>query len=382
MEEEIKKELENQTELNLAETINLDQPVKDVKRIVISPKIKTGPRKPSFLEFLSRLSPGKSLRTALDDIMMANCGALIVIDCPNLRNCFEGGFKVNCRFSPQKVAELAKMDGAIILSSDLRKILFANTLLTPDTRIPSNETGTRHMAAERTSCQLETPVIAVSERRGKISFFYEHKKYVLQDSEVLLSRATENLNILEKQREIFNDLLTNLNVLEITNLVSVGDVCSILQRTEMIIRVMTNLKRYIIELGNEGVIIQMRIRELFKGIDSLIEIVLKDYLYKPHQMKKILSSINFDGLLDSGTLARILFKQSSDEMVYPKGYRLLEKTNLTEREITSLIASFNNLGGILEATDEDLNKILKQKTPSFKKEFDNLKEQIMLGKKI
>jgi diadenylate cyclase len=307
---------------------------------------------------------------------------LILVNCLSLRNVCEGGFKVNCWFTPQKLAELAKMDGAIILSSDLKKILLANTVLVPDISIQSNETGTRHKAAERVSKQLNTPVITVSERRGKITLFYDNQKYVLQDSEILLRRATENLHILEKQREICNELITNLNILETTSLVSVGDVCSILQRMEIIIRVMHNLKRYIIELGKEGAIIQMRVTELFKGIEELGYLILMDYTSKPENTKKLISRINFDGLLDQEALSRILFESAQDRQIYPKGYRMLRKLNLTEGEIETMISYFKNFGNLLNATDQDLEKVLKHKTASFKKEFENLKEQILVGKKI
>jgi len=350
--------------------------------IIVSPPKEEPIKKVSFLEFLSKLSPGKVIRNALEDIQQGKTGALIVVNCPELRNICEGGFKVNCKFTSQRVSELAKMDGAIVLSSDLKKILFANMLLIPDSKINTNETGTRHKAAERASKQFNTPIITVSERRSKISLFYDNRKYVLQNSEALLSRATENLNILEKQREMCNELLTNLNILEITNLVSVGDVCSILQRMEIITRVMNTLKRYIIELGKEGIIIQMRVRELFKGVEELTDSILKDYTMKPEHTQRLISSINFDGLLDAGVLARIIFEASNDKQIFPTGYRVLSKLNLTEGELDRMIEYFKNLGNLLNANEEDIRQVLGNKTDSFQREWENLKEQIMVGKKI
>lgn len=351
--------------------------------LIISPiEGAEGQRKLSFLEVLEKLSPGRNLRAALDDIMHARTGALIVFDCPELKNFMEGGFRVNCKFTPQKLVELSKMDGATIISSDMKKILFSNTLLVPDVSIPTNETGTKHKAAERTSKQLGIPVIAVSERRGKITLFYDNKRYILQDAEALLRRATENLNILEKQREICNDLITNLNILEATNLVSVGDACTILQRIEMINRIMNTLKRHIIELGKEGAIIQMRVRELHKGVEELESSILRDYSNKPSSSKRIISNINFDGLLDINILSQVLFESSVDKPIFPKGYRILRKLNLTERETDSLINYFENLGQILNSSIEELRKVLRSKTENFKKELEHIKEQIMLGKKI
>lgn len=349
---------------------------------IIVPFTEEVKKKPTFMEVLGKLAPGKNLRTALDDILEGKTGALIVVDCPELRNLLDGGFRINSSFTSQKLAELAKMDGAIILSDDLKRVLLANVLLVPDAKILTNETGTRHKAAERTAKQTGTIVIAVSERRNKISLFYEDKKYILEDSENLLRRATETLNILEKQREIFDDILKNLNVLEVTKLVSVGDVCSVLQRIEVIIKMMETMKRYLIELGNQGVIIRMRLMEIFKGIESLEDHLLRDYSNKPQNVKKIFDEITFEGVIDTESLSRMIFETSPDTTIIPRGYRLLEKLNLTEREIKTLIETFENLSGILDADQEEIGKILKGKSESFKKELDNLKEQILMGKKI
>jgi len=123
-----------------------------------------------LLGVLRIIAPGVPLRIALDDLAKAKLGALIVIgDTPEFVNLTNGGFKVNCDFSPQKLVELCKMDGAVILDSELKKILLANTLLVPDHTIPSNETGTRHKTAERIAKQTKQLEIAVSERKSNIT---------------------------------------------------------------------------------------------------------------------------------------------------------------------------------------------------------------------
>jgi len=351
--------------------------------LVISPIVnETKQNKLTFLEVLGKLSPGKSLRTGLDDILNGRTGALIVVECDEAKNIFEGGFKVNCKFTSQRLAELAKMDGAIILSRDMKKILFANTLLVPKNDIPSEETGTRHKAAERTAKQTGAIVIAVSERRRKITLYYDNKRYVLQNSEDILRRATETLQILEKQKEILDENGKNFNILEITNLVSYGDVCLVLQRIEMIIKMTNNIKRYLIELGNEGTMIKMRINELTKGIIEQRDLIIKDYASKPLYVTKFLENLNSDSLLDLASLSRMIFEESPDKAVFSRGHRLLSKLNLMEKEIKSIVSSFENLPNILNANEEDLRKILKNKTNTFRDQLVNLKEQIMIGKKI
>ncbi len=334
------------------------------------------------LDILKKLSPGTGLRAGLDDIVNGRMGALIVVINPSLFDIFEGGFKVNCKFTSKRLAELAKLDGAIILSEDFKKILYVNALIVPDRTFDTSETGTRHQAAERVAKQTGCLAIAVSERRGKISVYYGNSRYVLQNTEELLRKTTETLQILEKQREVFNELLINLNILEITSLVSVGDICSILQRLEIIKKMSNIINEYILELGREGIIVRMRMKELMKGIEKQQEFVVRDYIQKTNRMKHFSDNLSFDSLLDAENIAKILFEESLETKVMPKGYRILSKTCLNSNEIKDLISKFKNLEEIFNIKEENLNLILKDKVVLFKKEIDTLKEQILMGKKI
>ena len=53
----------------------------------------------------------------------------------------EGGFAIDYELTPTALYELAKMDGAIILSSDAGRIIRANAHLHPRAAKPSTETG-------------------------------------------------------------------------------------------------------------------------------------------------------------------------------------------------------------------------------------------------
>ncbi len=346
---------------------------------------KSEERELELVDVLKIFAPGTSVRLALDDILRAGLGALIVIDKSNLSDIIEGGFKINCRFSPQKLVELAKMDGAIILSNDMKKIIYANVHLVPDIGIPTKETGTRHKAAERTAKQIGTIVIAVSERKNKITLYCRNIKYELGESSEILRRAAETLQVLEKQKEIFNELLSSLNILEVNNLVTTSDVCSVLQRAEMINQISAMVKRYLVELGKEGIVVSMRLKELTRNLNKEKELILKDYFgSKSSRADNILKNMNFDFLLETQNISRMLFDELHDRNISPRGIRLLSKTNLLEKDIKSLINTFKNLDAILNADDESLLKIFKKKeyVESFKKEIGNLKEKIMIGKKI
>lgn len=334
------------------------------------------------IDILKKLSSGTGLREALDDIVDGNNGALIVISNPNLGNVFEGGFKINAKFTSKRLVELAKMDGAIILSEDFKKILYANTLLTPSTSFSTIETGTRHQAAERAAKQIKGLVIVVSERRGQITIYYKNSRYVVQNTEELLRRATETLQILEKQRESLDELIINMNLLEINNLVSITDVCRILERISMIKKMRNIMNEYIVELGNEGIIVRMRMRELTSGIEKEENYIIQDYLPRTNKAKNFFEIVSFEKLLDLENMANVLFGKSLETEVTPKGYRILNKTSLSTDDIERLIKNFKNLGEIFRAEKDELKKILKGSVDKFIKEINTLREHTMIGKKI
>ena len=94
------------------------------------------------------------MREAIDDIIRGHTGALLVLaDEEEVEPVLSGGVRIDTQFSPKLVYQLAKMDGAIVLDRERRRIRWANVQLVPDPAIPSTETGTRHRSAERTARQ-------------------------------------------------------------------------------------------------------------------------------------------------------------------------------------------------------------------------------------
>ncbi len=338
-----------------------------------------------LVELLKLFSPGTSIRTALDDMMRARMGALIAVDKKGFFNIVDGGFRVNCKFSPQRLVELAKMDGAIILSNDLKKIIYANTLLVPDMKVGTSETGTRHKAAERTSKQINTLVIAVSERKNKITLYWGDICYVLERSSEILRRAAETLQILEKQKEISDDSISNLNILEINNLVTISDVCNVLQRVEAVKRISNKVKRYLVELGREGIIVSMRLKELTKNLKKERLMILQDYFGGADiQSERILTQMNFDDLLETSNLSKELFGEVHDKSISPQGLRILSKTNLDEKNVKLLIDRFKTLEKIFEVDKSELIEALEdeENVDSLRRDLESLREKILVGKKI
>ena len=115
------------------------------------------------------VAPGSALREGIDHILDARTGALIAIgDTDELSFLYSGGIKIDIDYTPALLYQVAKMDGAIILSSNATKICWANVQLMPDPTILSSETGTRHRTAERVSKQTDALVIAISQRRDVV----------------------------------------------------------------------------------------------------------------------------------------------------------------------------------------------------------------------
>ena len=86
--------------------------------------------KPELIDRIKRVAPGTLLRQALDDILKAEFGALIVFldDIREQETTLRGGFYIGASFSPEKLYELAKMDGAIILDA-VPKLLWNGSAL-------------------------------------------------------------------------------------------------------------------------------------------------------------------------------------------------------------------------------------------------------------
>jgi len=227
---------------------------------------------------LKLVAPGTPLREGLDNIFRAKTGALIVIGySKEMMEIVDGGFSINCEFTPAHLYELAKMDGAIILSQDMKRILFANTQLVPDSSIPTAETGTRHRTAERVARQTGHLVIAISQRRNVITLYQGNFRYILRDISVILSKANQAIQTLEKYKAVLDQALTNLSALEFEEMVTLQDVAMVIHRIEMVLRIKAEIDQYINELGTEGRLISMQLEELVANVEKEAYLLLKDY---------------------------------------------------------------------------------------------------------
>ncbi|MGI6037374.1 MAG: DNA integrity scanning diadenylate cyclase DisA [Limnochordia bacterium] len=346
----------------------------------------------SFLKRLQILAPGTSLYAGLENILRARTGALIVIgDSEEVLKIVNGGFKINAEFHPSALYELAKMDGAIVLSSDAKEILFANTHLSPDPLIPSSETGARHRTAERVARQTGELVISISQRRNVISVYQANLKYILRDISVVLAKANQALQTLEKYKSVLEQALINLSALEFEDLVTLSDVVTVVQRAQMVAHIAGEIERYVCELGTEGRLVSMQLEELMVDIENEGQLVVKDYADK-EDMDLIwpeMTRWSSEDLLDLNMISRALGHGgigNLDNSLTPRGYRILSKIpRLPQAVIDNMVQRFGTLTEVLAASIEELDEVEgigEVRARVIKEGLRRLREQVLLDRHV
>lgn len=325
-------------------------------------------------EALAMVAPGRPLREGLDRVLRAKRGALVVVgDDPAVLSICTGGFLLDAEFSPQRLSELAKMDGAIILAPDASRIARANVHLMPKSSIATNETGTRHRTAQRVARSIDVPVFSVSAAMAVIAAYRNDEKQTLQPISWLRDRADQALSTLQRFRTRYDVALNALSTLEIEDTVSVGDVVGVLQSTEMVLRIANEVTGYLVELGDDGRLVRLQLAELVDGVEPSLRLVVRDYLQIPStdpitaaaavdRAVRMLAGLSSDDLLDVDEVAEILHLPASlsdaHSGVEPRGYRLLHRLpRFSDTIIERIVGRFVNLQQIMRASLAELEQV-------------------------
>ena len=351
---------------------------------------------------LALVAPGTPLRAGLDRILLAKRGALVVVgDEPAVLSICTGGFLLDAEFSPQRLSELAKMDGAIILASDASRIARANVHLVPRASIPTTETGTRHRTAERVARSLDVPVITVSEAMATVAVYRGARKHTLQRTGRLVDRASQAVLAAQRFKGRFDLAVAMLSTLEVEDSVSVRDVVAVLRPGEMVLRFAEEIEGYLVELGEDGRLIRLQIEELGAGVGEDLHLVALDYVTaggghhhgdgagrpgagqdgaKPdgdgaadgsaRDRRKLratealarLHAVGDDDLADPATVASVLGLGSQpttlDLGVEARGYRLLHRLpRMSDIIIERIVDRFGTLPQIMQASLADLEQV-------------------------
>ena len=331
--------------------------------------MRTDPRKDkTLLAALSHVAPGTALRAGIDDIIRAQHGALLVIGDPNdLAFLFSGGMRLDLPFTAQLLYELAKMDGAIILTADSQKLVYANVQLMPDPSIPSTETGTRHRTAERVAKQTDALVISISQQRETVTVFVGDLRYQLAEISDMLARTNQALGTLETYRARLDQGLTRLTALEFQSAVMLDDVLVVLQRAEMTTRMAEEIERNCVELGEEGRLIRMQLDELMEDVPREKAAVIYDYELSGDPAKAAtvlerLSQLQYGRLLEFEDLAELLgYPRDANPLDYtvvPRGYRVLAHIpRLPEGVVRHVVRDFESLDALIRASQRELEAV-------------------------
>lgn len=326
----------------------------------------------NITEILKLIAPGTPIRDGLENILRARTGALLLItdNTDVLKQIVDGGFYINEDYTSSKLYELAKMDGAIVLSGDLKKILYANAQLIPSHEISTLETGTRHRTAERTAKQTGELVISISQRRSIITVFKGNDRYILEDTDAVLNKANQAIQTLEKYKKVFDNKLNILNEYEFNDIVTLKNVIVAIQRAEMVMKIVEEIQRQIYELGSDGRLVKMQLEELIGGLEKEEELIIKDYIVPGTGKKKrntesviqSLEGLSYEDISKDSVIAKLLGYENFDNYdevgVYTKGYRILSKIpRMPSNIVENLVDSFKSFQHILAADIESLDEV-------------------------
>ncbi len=319
-----------------------------------------------FLEILARLAPGTPLREGLDTISRLGKGALILIaNKDEADRVVKIGFELETEFTPQKLTELSKMDRAIVVDRALRTILYANAHLVPDPDLPSQETGTRHLTAEKVARQINAPVIAVSASKDRVTLYYGPHRYILPDLNTLVARVNQALRILEQYRSTLDDLLWELTALEFEGRVLFDDLANVIQLMVQMLQVKDDIERWFVELGEEKALHQQLLDWLMLEVGVRFHLLIRDYRRNRRPVEKLVEEIRRlppEKLFDTEEVLRILGYEDLDEEMdtplSPRGYRVLhEIPRLPSSVAERVVATFGNLQRVAEASEEELMRV-------------------------
>ncbi len=347
--------------------------------------------KGEFRKYLKMLAPGSIFRIGVENILQANTGGLVVVgDSPQLMELVSGGFNINCEYSPARLYELAKMDGALIMNSDASRILIANAQLDPDPALPSNETGIRHRTAQRVALQTGELVVAISQRRKVVTLYQRNITFRLRDIEPILIKANQALQTLEKYRNVLFKEMQRLGGLEFEDMVTVSEVCEVVKRAVRVLNIAKEIENYIAELGTEGRLVKMQLDEMTANVEEEALYIIQDYSNNADKtprgiMDNLLRAFE-DDISDSMFISRNLSLGTAsshmEQSISPRGYRMLQKLpRLPVSVIDNLMARFALLSDVLKASLEDLDEVEgigEVRAKYIKNGLKRMKEQLLL----
>ncbi|MGC9384095.1 MAG: DNA integrity scanning diadenylate cyclase DisA [Kosmotogaceae bacterium] len=325
-----------------------------------------------MFEKIKQVAPGTMIRYGLDLVVDGETGALVffVDDFDSVKDLVQLGFMIDVEFNPERFYELSKMDGAIVVSEDMSRIIAANVQLVPDQNIETSQTGMRHRTAERMAKQTKNLLIAVSKRRKTITMFLGNNSYALKSLELLLPKVSQLIRTVEQYSMVFDRSLDELDKLEKGNVLMLYDVLETLQKGLMALKISEEADYTIIELGDYGNVPKMQLSEIVSGIKESLQYLILDFnkeLIQSDKASEILEkmlSLSQKEISNLVTLGRTLdyelssASQAVEVHVKSRCIRFIKKIPKIPMQVAVNIgAKFGSLSRLFNSSEDELKEV-------------------------
>ena len=312
-------------------------------------------------------APGTALRMALDMIIAGHLGALICVgDTENVLAAGDDGFRLNTSFTANRLFELCKMDGAVVIDKDFTQILRANYHLNPDPSLPTTETGTRHRTAARMSLLTKATVISVSERRQVVNVYVDGKGFQLRPVSDIMATVSQITVAMLNTRQQLDRSLVYLTSLELDNVVTMADVTNTFYLFEVLMTLGEQLDNCILQLGREGRTTQMQRDEYLGDMDDTYTLMIRDYAKDSSEenaraiRKRFHDEPNAE-LRSAKAVAKTLGYddgRSEDTIMTPLGLRTLSRVSVVRDGMADkIVDEYGSLQDVLEAAEDDPSRL-------------------------
>ena len=317
-------------------------------------------------EAIGLTAPGTSLRQALDMIIAGHMGALICVgDEENVLKAGNDGFPLNISFTSNRLFELSKMDGALVIDRSLTQILRANYHLNPDPELPTTETGMRHRTAARMSLLTEAMVISVSERRQVVNIFVAGRGYQIKTVAELMNSVNPLVVAMQSTRQTLDRCLMRLTTLELENQVTLADLTEIFYLFEVLTTAGEELDYIILQLGSEGRTVKMQRAEFMGDLDDEYTLMIRDYASDSSEenaaaIRRALDETPTSRVNKAATVAKLLGYEglSEDSVMTSLGLRTLSNVSVVREGVADkIVDEYGSLQDLIDVIDENPERL-------------------------
>jgi diadenylate cyclase len=197
-----------------------------------------------------------------------------------------------------------------------------------------------------------------------LTVYTKNERYQLETIPSILSRCNQALQTLERYKSRLDEFSSNLTSLEVEDIVTLRDVVTLLQRAELVARISEEIEQYLTELGTDGRLVRLQLREMMAGVEDERRLVVRDYFqsdmsWNLEQAIDTLSDLTIDELLDAEEVVQTLHLSGQtddlDSSIEPRGYRILARIpRLPDDVAERLVGQFGSLDKLTRASVPEL----------------------------